>query len=89
MVLRKSGQLHAIMLCSGENLPQAPDKGHDGISARYRVLGVDRHHVKIAANLRWCFSTVTNSATVVWSTPMFLHFRSAVAQMDRRDDLTH
>lgn len=28
-----------------------------------------------AINLRWCFSTVTSSATVVCSTPMFLHPR--------------
>lgn len=39
---------------------------------------------QIKSNLRWCFSTVTNSATVVCSTPMFLHIRLAKAQTPSR-----
>jgi hypothetical protein len=51
MVLRKSGQPHAKNVVLRRNLPKAPDKGHDGISARYRQLGFDRHHLKIAGKL--------------------------------------
>jgi hypothetical protein len=51
MVLRNSGQPHAKNVVLRRNLPKAPDKGHDGISARYRQLGVDRRRVKITGKL--------------------------------------
>ena len=79
MVLQKSGQIACKNVVLRGNVPKTPNKGHDGISARYRALGFDRQRLDITANLRWCFSTVTNSATVVWSTPMFLHTRLAAA----------
>lgn len=42
MVLRNSGQLHTKRVPRESNLPKAPNKRHDGISARYHKLASHR-----------------------------------------------
>jgi len=51
IVLQKGGQRHTNSVAR-RNLPKTPNKGHDGIGARYQQLAFDQVSEICFANLR-------------------------------------
>jgi len=55
------------------HLPNIPNERHDGVCAScQRNVSYHAQFLRPLSNLRWCSLAVTNSATVVCKTPMFL-----------------